>query len=642
MRLSTLAPAVIAILITLGYADEGKSAVTTNSTSGTPSDSTESSSATTEDSVTDATSSATSVPIVAFVCGAAQKSIKSGQPKVSSLTIGLVGNDATQTFTWGSKFAIDFDVVSTAADAVVWQVTDYAGIVHASGTINVSEGTTTASLGCSSTRAGYFAVSAKLRNSGVTQRQQGSRPAGFVSFGVLPNVADYVPDFNASLDQHRFGIQGAAYAIPSTNLQPLNENLGITWVLSYRSQAQMEPQNSGQYNPANQRIDDSMKVGTLARVISLNGIPQWASTAPSEDSVGSYPPRSFSAYQTYMALVGQESARIHTQYIPHQAKNYYQVTWEPDPGPATEWKGSDAQFVALYKAVWEGVHSTDPDAAVMGPTTMSLPACADWLSRLAPLGYTKYLDAVACHGYYTIAASSALPPEPADLPGQVQQMRKTMVGLMPAGTKLIVTETGISYPMGSHYSASYPTAEVLKEHAEAVVRTHLIMLGEGVDTSFLFYASDYTNEVGFGQYFNLDMHTENYNPTHIEPKPSALAVAAATRLVDGSRSLGALTNLPSGEYGYAFMLADKLHVMTALWAHNGSFNASDTYQLAVDYPGTSGHVLVFDTMGNPKSVAYSNGFIEVALSEMPTYVLTAHVGLAKLHARAPQGYSTSF
>jgi len=75
-----------------------------------------------------------------------------------------------------------------------------------------------------------------------------------------------------------------------------------------------------------------------------------------------------------------------------------------------------------------------------------------------------------------------------------------------------------------------------------------------------------------------------------------MAVAAATRLIDGSRSLGALTNVPTGGYGYSFLLADSAHVMTALWAHNSSFNASESYQLPVAAAGTSGDVIMFDTM----------------------------------------------
>jgi hypothetical protein len=278
----------------------------------------------------------------------------------------------------------------------------------------------------------------------------------------------------------------------------------------------------------------------------------------------------------------------------------------------------------------------------MGPATQGPVTCGQWLTRLAPLGFAKYLDAVSCHGYYTIAASSSKPPESADLPSQIQGLRKAMVSVMPAGTKLFVTETGISYPEGSKYSASYPTTEVLTEHAEAVVRTHLIMLGEGVDTSFLFYSADFAQNVGFGMYFNLSMAANNFNSPNIGPKPAALAVAAATRLIDGSRSLGALANLPSGGYGYSFALADKAHVMTALWAHNGSFNASTSYSLQLDAPGTSGSVVVFDAMGNPQSAQYSNGVLQVTLSEMPIYVMSSNVSILQGQTRAPEGYSTTF
>jgi hypothetical protein len=589
-----------------------------------------------------ATSSVTGIAGPSFGCGAAQKSTRSGQSGASSLRMTLSGNDPTQTYTAGSKFTVTFATESSTADVIAWNIADYSGTVHAAGSINVSAGATTASVTCSSTLAGYFAVSAKLRNSGATEPQQGSRPAGYVSFGVLPNVADYVPQFAASLDERRIGLQGASYEIPGTGLEPVNENLGSTWVLSSRSQSVTEPNYPGQYNPQKQQIDPGIKEGRLARIVTLDGLPRWASTAPSPSAVGSYPPRSFSAFQSYAALVGEESARIHNQYIPNQKKNYYQVTWEPDPGPSTQWMGSDSEFVSLYKAVWEGVHSTDPDAAVMGPATQSLPKCAEWISRMAPYGYTKYLDAVACHGYYTLASSSSKPPEPANLAGQVQELRRTMANLLPPGTKLFVTETGVSYPMGSRYAANYPTAQVLEEHAEAVVRTHLIMLGEGVDTSFLFYAADFTQNVGFGMYFNLSMATRNFASNRIAPKPATMAVAAAARLVDGSRSLGALTDLPAGGYGYAFLLADKSHAMTALWAHNASFDANETYALRVDSTGTSGKTVLFDTMGNPKAVSYSDGILKVTLSEMPIYVLSPNVAASRSHVRAPEGYSTSF
>jgi len=534
--------------------------------------------------------------------------------------------------------------VTPQADVLTWLIGDYSGAVLKTGTINVPQGASVATLSCSSTLAGYFVVSAMLQKSGAGLPQRGSRPAGMATFGVLPNVADLLPAAPAGpLDKHAFGLQGTNFVesgvcCNGNGLQPVNENLGSTWVLDQRAQATTEPNNAGQYDPATYPLNVGLEQGTLARIVTLNGIPAWASTAPSAGAFGSYPPQSFSAYQAYTALVGQESARVQAEYIPTQQKNYYQVTWEPDPGPATQWMGTDSQFVSLYQAAYQGVHSTDPNAMVMGPTTTSLTLCNAWLNRLAPLGLTKYLDAVSCHGYYTIGASSATPPEPAGLPGQVQQMRQTMQNLMGSGIKLFVTETGIAYPMGSSYSASYPTADVLLQQAEAVVRTHLILLGEGADTSFLFYSADYSGEVGFGLYFNLTMPSPDFGSPDISPKPAAMAVAAATRLIDGSRSLGGLTNMPSGGYGYSFVLSDKAHAVTALWAHSASFNASLSYQLAVDAPGTSGTVTMLDAMGNASNVAYTNGLATITLGEMPVYVISANIAVLKPQLRAPVGY----
>jgi hypothetical protein len=584
----------------------------------------------------------TTTPPENFSCGAAQKTSKTGA-SYNALHIMIEGNDVTHMYTSGSKVTVTFNAVTKAADYIVWSIAGYMGGVKASGSISVPAGQTTANVSCTSTRAGYFAVSAKLRTSGATQPQTGSRPAGYATFGVLPNVADYVPQYSSSLDTRRFGMTGSSYVEPGTGLQPLNENLGATWVMVGRSMATTEPDYAGQYNPNTYPTDPSIKLGTLARIIDIAGLPRWASTEPRTATKGTYPPKSFSAYQNYVALVGEESARLHSEYIPNQHKNYYQVTWETNPGPPTEWMGTDSQMVELYQAAHAGAHSTDPDAMVMGPAASSVLRCIAWIEQMAPYGWANYVDAVSCHGYYTVASSSSKPPEPYGLPGQIRQLRAAMAAAhVKAGTKLFMTETGISYPMGSVYASNYPTNQVLVEHAEAVVRTHLIMLGEGVDTTFPFYAADYTHEVGFGMYFNLSMPVHDVASTSIAPKPATMAIAAATRLVDGSRSLGALTNMPTDGYGYAFRLAGSTHAMMAVWAHNSSFNASEPYSVQVDAPGTSGKTMMFDSMGNPQSVNYTNGMVTVTLGEMPLYVLSSHVAAASSHVRVPQGYDTSF
>ena len=82
--------------------------------------------------------------------------------------------------------------------------------------------------------------------------------------------------------------------------------------------------------------------------------------------------------------------------------------------------------------------------------------------------------------------------------------------------------------------------------------------------------------------------------------------------------------------------------MTALWAHDASFSANVRYPFPVGAPGTSGTVVVFDGMGNAKSMAYTNGQLPITLSEMPQYVLAANLAVLHPNLRAPDGYRPSF
>jgi hypothetical protein len=579
-------------------------------------------------------------------CSSPRLVVEARQTGSPSIDVSFNGEDKARTFKLGSTFAIRFDAKSPAPDAIDWQIKDYAGTVVTSGALSLPGGSASAELQCSSNSSGYFAVFAQLKNSGATIPSEGSRPAGFASFGVLPDYSHIVPSAPPGpLDRRRFGLQGTNYlesgkCCDGNGLQPINELLGSSWVLDARHQGKTEPKHSGQYDPGTYPLDVGFKQGSLARIVTLNGIPPWASTAPTPTSIGSYPPKSFDAFQSYTALAGRDTESVRRRYIPNQQKNYYQITWEPDPGPPTHWVGSDSEFVSLYKAAWQGLHSTDPNAVVMGPATSGLSACGDWLKRLTPLGFTKYIDAVACHGYYTLGASSAKPPESAGLPGQMQVLRKTIATLLPPATRLFITETGIAYPMGSKYSSTYPTADVLMQHAEAVVRTHLIFLGEGADISFLFYSADYSYEVGFGLYFNLSMPDPNFGSPNISPKPAAMAVTAMTRLLGDSTTLGALKAMPGGAYGYSFLLPDGSHAVTALWAHNSSFDANVTFPFQVDMPGSSGTVVVLDAMGNPTAMQYADGRVRTTLSEMPIYVLSSNIRTLGPQLRTPEGYGT--
>ncbi|PTB21218.1 hypothetical protein C9I57_10175 [Trinickia symbiotica] len=567
-------------------------------------------------------------------------------------------------FKLDSPITIAFTTRTSADDTIVWQLRDDRNAVRASGRTKVASGARTTTLQCRSTLAGYFALSAKLARTGDALPERGTRPAGIATFGVLPDVSSVLPPVAyAREDQHRFGGQGTNYLAPGQaccdgdGYRPLYTDLGLSWANDNRNWYMKEPERADTFKPGVDTLAPYFRKGDIMRLIQLDGIPGWASATGK--ATHSYLPASETAYGNYMRRVGTDSSLIRNEYFPRQANNYYQVTWEPDPDSGLPWRDSDDHFVALYRATYEAIHATDPHAVVMGPTNASVRENTRWLKRLAPLGLARYLDGVAIHGYYDIGCSPSHPPErlatdpdPAKaadaLPAAMRELRRTMAQYLKPGAKLFATETGVSYDVGTSYGPDYPTQDVLFAHGAVVARTHLIMLGEGADTTFIFYSSDPPDPPpGYGLFFNLAETKGGYGASHISPKPAAMAVAAMTRIVDGTTTLGYLDEMPTGVYGYAFQRLNGGKVVTALWTHNNadwntSSGFSETYSvpysLKVDDDGASGNVTVLDTMGNAATMPYHNGRVALRLSESPIYVVSTNVSAMKSHITAPAGY----
>ncbi|PZR37984.1 hypothetical protein, partial [Paraburkholderia fungorum] len=473
------------------------------------------------------------------------------------------------------------------------------------------------------------------------------RPVGIASFGVLPNLAGVVPAVTyAHQEQHRFGMQGA------NDNGPLLAALGISSTIDDRQLSTMEPNGPNTFNPSANSLDPFYTSGKVMRLIRLDGIPAWASgTGAFQDDTSV--PTNLSYYQSYMSRVGTESNAIRAAYFPTQLANYYQVTWEPNQF----WTDTDANFIALYQSVYQGLHSTDPNAVVMGPADAFPSLTTTRLKRLAPLGFGQYIDAVATHGYYDAGTSPSHPPERYDadpstaegsLRGQMRDLRAEMAADYRPGMKLFSTEAGISYDLGTSYGPNYPTANVLYAQAAVAARMHIITLGEGADQTYVFYGADYPGEVGYGTFFDLNDAQGAFGATNISPKPVAMAISAMTHTLDGTHTLGPVNGTPTGVYAYAFQQVGNGAVITALWTHNNSvwganvgFSSSYSvpYSLTVDAPGTSGTVKVIDMMGNASSANYSNGTLTLNLTESPVYVVSNNASVAKANTTVPVGYA---
>lgn len=594
----------------------------------------------------------------------------SPDPDVQARALGdgveadLAGGDGTRLVALGAPFAIALAVHSAKADTVEWQIRDAWSVVRAAGHLRVDAGNQHISLSCTSTRAGYFALMASLVHGGQRLPRRGTRPAGIATFGVLPDVSSVLPPVSyAHADQHRFGGQGANYlragqgCCEGDGYRPLYPALGLSWANDTRNWYIEEPEHPNTFKPGLATLASYFRPGDITRLIQLDGIPGWAS--PTGAATHSYAPLSEAAYTDYLSRVGEDSARIRAAYFPNQVHDYYQVTWEPDYDGGLPWRDTDARFVDLYRMTYEAIHAADPHAVVMGPTNASVRENVRWLARLAPLHIGRYLDGLTIHGYYDAGTSPSHPPErlatdpdPAvaanALPASLRQLRAWMARSLSHGAKLFATETGISYDIGTQYGSDFPTPNVLFAQGAVVARTHLILLGEGADMTYVFYSSDIPESPpGYGLFFDLEHARGAYGAREISPKPAALAVCAMTRLIDGTVTLGRLNDLPAGVYGYAFQRLNGGKVVTALWAHdNAHWNAtagfsetfSVAYSLRIDDPGTSGNVSVFDTMGNPSRLPYRNGRVVLTLTESPIYVVSPNTQAIKASVTPPAGY----
>jgi hypothetical protein len=561
--------------------------------------------------------------------------------------------DGLRIFQNNAAFKLAITTNASSADTVAWSVADSNGAIKAQGSFAVSAGVQTNAIPCTSTWSGYGALTATLRSNGGTLPNSGTRPMGIATFGVLPNLTPVLGTVTyAHQDQHRFGMQGF-----NGNIAALHA-LGISWTIDDRQVSAMEPNGPNTYTPNVNDLAPFYKANPdQMRIVRLDGLPAWDSkTGQYNDSY--YAPLNMQEFQSFMAKVGTDTSLIRAANYPKQQNNYYQVTWEPSLG----WADSDANFVAMYKAAYQGIHSTDPNAVVMGtgnPFAANCNTCTTgYLQKFGALGLWNYIDAVSTHGYWNAGTYPAHPPELQDsdpnaanqanaLDNQMTQLRSVMQAGKP-NMKLFFTEAGTSYDPGLNYGPTVPSQNQLFAHAAVGVRSHIIVLGGGAQLTTLFYGPDYPGEVGYGSFFDLNNAQGAYGATNLSPKPEAMAFAAMTRVLDGTNTLGRIKSTPSGTFAYAFQQLGNGKVVTAAWAHsnaqwpagNGLYSQtySTSYSLQVDAAGTSGNVTKIDGYGNFSTLAYTNGKVALTLTEVPQYIVSSNATVARANATVPVGY----
>ena len=533
----------------------------------------------------------------------------------------------------------------TADEKLIWTVNDYQGAVRDKGEVAVPKGdarwSTTLAMG--DYGAGYFEVHVSLKRSGETLPQMGTRPPGFAAYGVLPSIERQAL---ARVDDSRFGAQGTNFVASGEIgkgdfVDPVYPLLGAKWIYLNRRLGEIFGKAADSYQPVldpetfRKTPNYEAKAG-LCLLVDLHSVPAWLADVPEGRSLSQeggnavteagqrYPPKDFGVYKSLVAkLVAEQTVRCATLF-PGQARNYYQIHWEPD----WHWRGTDEAFIEMYRVAREAIRENDPNGLLLGPNYGVLKKGNELLERLFTKGLGEHLDGLLTHAY------SLAPGTPED-GGMVADMRALVAmtrANLPAGSKIIQTE------WGTWWAGRPPgvDSEALRSEAARFMRGHLITLGEGVDTTFFFYTAD-SGRNGGGLLYNLTSPHPAFGATHTAPKPVFMAVATATRLLEGSRSLGAIEYLGEGVLGYAFDRAGEC--LLAVWSRDGR-------RRSVAVPvGAAPGVSVLDPMGNAKPLECLGGVATIEIGPIPVWlrgVAPAAVPLEPAAARAtkrPSGFA---
>jgi hypothetical protein len=519
----------------------------------------------------------------------------------------------TSTYAAGEPAAVKFSILhlkpNQASRLNVSIVDENGHTVAAPSTVKIvadATGTGTGRISVPTNRLGYYEVHAALKD-GTTLSALGSRPAGFISYAVVPDPARRVDYGDAG---SRFGMQGGFSASANEIAY-----LGIRYLIQGAAGwADHEPNQAGEFSARRQSAartgsaypEPEPAIRTLQyhdqhwptyyiATVTRASLPAWAIKQGTSGKVC----RTFGALQQsaeapFTQFSRSQAEAFHVDYL-KQRNRYYQVTWEP-----ADWcyQGSAADLVRMYSLAYETIHHADSGALIAGPTLFPDTASTTQLRELWKAGLGRYIDVLSVHPY------SAWPPETkGDLIHSVHSQLAEARQAAGRDIPLIGTEHG------------YKSAEIGNlNKALGDIRSTLIVLGEGAQIDFGFYIADFWSgpdplqSEGFGYYWNLNPHTV-WGTDKIGPKAIVPAYAAMTCFLDGTVSDGPIKNLQGGQVGYRFHRANSA-AMLVLWQPEGTSS----------YPVGAG-MRICDWMGNCSDPTPSGSIIRVGQS--PTYIIDA-------------------
>jgi hypothetical protein len=524
-------------------------------------------------------------------------------PEILSADTNRANNS---TFVLGESVELSFKAsglpASKATTVAVNVIDEFGNEVSSSSLLMTADaaGNASAVFAAPASKYGYYKVEATLPN-GTTLARLGTRPAGFITYAVVPDPANRINYGDAG---SRFGMQGGFSSAQGNVLQ----YLGIRYLLDGPGWSVLEPDHADQFAEARSaalakgQIYPAPIAGNSAAwptypmpLLTRASVPAWAmepgTSGKNCTSMGALNSGGVEGFPAFAKALASEVA---ADYVSRSA-HYYQVTWEP-----ASWcfEGTPQQVVQFYQLSYGPIHRADPKAIVMGPTLF--PEDKMQMSELWSAGLANYLDAVSMHPYVK------WPPETNGLVSNIRMQMQMARDAKGHSIPFVGTEHGY-------------TSSSIGELNEALgdIRATIILLGEGFKFDFAFYIADFWDhnpsetKNTYGYYWNLDPKIR-FGTDKLGPKPAAPAFAAMTYWLDGTTTSGPLSNLSGTQMGYRFQ-RNGTTILT-LWDYKA---ASSSMSLAV--PAES--IQICNWMGNCNTIINSSDSINFNLSASPTYVI---------------------
>ena len=431
--------------------------------------------------------------------------------------------------------------------------------------------------------------------SGTTLTRRGSCPAGCITYAVLHSTGERRP---VAEEDSFFGL--------------FRDCCGVSrWLGMHHIYGHGSPSPRGRQPPADGWVEYGTVIPGDSRYLNRFATEEERATLKSkfEDRREAFVAcRTEEGRRHYASALTRFAAASPEQY-PH--RRFYEPFLEPELYAKPE------EIVAAAEIAHKAIHAGDPDAIVSLPDVCTVTDISTH-KKLFALGIGRFMDAFALHPY------SPYPPEPSGFLRNIRLLAQ--MADEAAGRKLIkiATEAGFAAPADKELS-----------QMNGLVRKQLILLGEGWDFSYVFYAHDYANDHGdwhdgdYGVFYNLDMEIpplgkkpsaeSRWHLTHVAPRPAAAALSAASWYLDGYRPVACFDDIGGSALGYAYERRGASPdppapaLVLALW----DYGAGSEVEISVGRE----EITVADIMGEERVIPAPGGVLRLTLGESPQYIL---------------------